>query len=71
MEAINNLWEKIRRLSDEEWERLRNRRDLLLKVNKDRESLRSLVGSIPKEDLEQMREAIDSQCEGIDPDAWN
>ena len=69
MEAMQNLWEKIKRLSDEEWQRLRNRRDLLSKKDKANDSLQNLVGSIPKEDLEQMKEAIDwMSVRGVAPD---
>jgi len=34
------------------------------------ERLRKLVGSIPKEDLEQMRVAINSGCEQIEQTGW-
>ena len=32
--------------------------------------LRKLVGSIPKDDLEQMRKAIEEGCERIDHEGW-
>ena len=34
------------------------------------EKLRNLVGSIPKEDLEQMRVAINEGCEQIEQTGW-
>jgi len=35
-----------------------------------REALLALAGSIPREDLEEMRRAIEEGCEQVDEEAW-
>ncbi len=70
MENINTLWEKIKSLPDKEWRHLRERRDRLAHQTDRPYAWKSVIGTIPQEDLEQMKEAIESECEGIDPDDW-
>lgn len=70
MQVDNVLWEKIKNLSDEEWQGLRNRRDLLEQKPPSKVGWRSFVGIIPQEDLAQMNEAIAAECERVDPDDW-
>lgn len=71
MQVDNALWEKIKHLSDEEWQGLRNRRDSLEQKVHSKTDWRSLIGLIPSEDLAQMNAAIVSECERVDLDDWD
>jgi hypothetical protein len=71
MENTDALWEKIKNLSDEEWRGLRSRRDLIKQRNQRKADWRSFVGVFPSEDLEQMKDVIEAECERIDPNDWD
>jgi hypothetical protein len=70
METSQDLWQVLRHLPEEEWRRLRARRDRLSGADPDALSWSALAGSVSLDDLERMREAIDTECERIDGDGW-
>jgi len=70
METSQDLWLALRRLPEEEWRRLRAKRDHLSGAAADALSWRALAGSVAPDDLERMRKAIESECERIDSDGW-
>jgi hypothetical protein len=70
METSQDLWQALRRLPEKEWRRLREKRDRLSGAAPDALSWRVLAGSVPPDDLERMKKAIDSECERIDGDGW-
>ena len=71
MDNIDMLWKRIKELSDEEWQGLRARRDLIKKKTTHRPNWQELVGIFSSDDLAQMKAAIDAECERIDPDGWD
>ncbi len=70
MEAYKELWERLKKVSDVDWERLRLKRDKLIKRKHRKPSAAEFVGRISAEDLDLMEKTIEEECERIDIDGW-
>jgi hypothetical protein len=70
MGTHEELWERLKTISDEEWMSLRNRRDRLARKRRKKPSAADFAGRISEEDLDIMEREIEEHCERIDPDGW-
>jgi hypothetical protein len=70
MDQLENIWNKLKNLPEKEWAKLKKRRDNLSKRTSSKLKWREIVKSFNQEEVEQMSDAIEKECERIDLNGW-